>query len=225
MNMKSSVPALAYVVGAILGSSLPAVAVPFSTGSFVLTFQTDTTSDLDSAFTVFHLTGGSFTCTLLNGGAPCFDVGASAGDFASVAMPSILVVDPSVSGSGYNLSFGIPSNFNWDTTATGTDIGKFLATSISFQGHASSSPNAVVNWNVAGNFTVGAEFDNAGTVFTAIETWSLTQTGGGGQTISASGTFFAPDTITVPEPASLAILGAGLLGAGIAGRRRKAKKV
>jgi hypothetical protein len=138
-------------------------------------------------------------------------------------MPSILKVAPAVKAASNNLNFSFPLRFDWDTSATATDIGTFDATSSIFVGHASFAPNAVVNWTVAGDFTVGSEFKNAGKVLSAFETWSLTQTGGKGQTISASGTFFVP-TAPIPEPASIALLGSALLAAGASFRRRKTAK-
>ena len=227
MNYRNILKATIVAAGAWAASVVPAAALPtFVQGSFGLTFQTDTTSDLSSSFTVFHMTGGSLGCTILNGGNACFDVGSSTGSFSSVTMPFILTVAPSVVGAGYNLNFGNAGDFDWDTTATATNIGKFHGLTTTFVSNTTTpGPHTVVSWNVQGNYTVGAQFANAGTILSGIETWSLTQTGGGGQTISASGTFFSPDqTRQVPEPASIALLGAGLLGAGAVGRRKKAKK-
>jgi hypothetical protein len=226
MAYRNTLTAMIVAAGAWAASVAPAAALPtFVQGSFGLTFQTDTTADLSAAFTVFHMTGGSFGCQFLNGGNPCFDVQSNTGSFSSVTMPFILKVAPSVSGSGNNLNFGNANNFDWDTTATATNIGKFHGLSTSFVSTVTTpGPHTVVSWNVQGNYTVGSEFANAGKVLSGIETWSLTQTGGGGQTISASGTFFSPDqTRQVPEPASIALLGAALLGAGAAGRRKVKK--
>src|SRR5262249_47829357 len=127
--------------------------------------------------------------------------------------------------AGNIVNFTTANNFSWDSSA---NIGKFIApgvgapTSVVTTG-AGAGKHTSVQWDIHGAFIVGASFANAGQVLTGAETWSLTQTGGGGQTISASGTFFSPDTTKVPEPATIALLGFGLLGAGAVGRR-KAKK-
>src|SRR5215831_2459110 len=174
MAYRNILSAAIIAVGAWAASVVPAAALPvFNGGSFALTFRTDTTTNLDTSFTVFHMNGGSLACTAFNAGVPCFDVGTTAGSFAALTpaqMPILLKVAPAVSGSGFNLDFSNFTNFDWDTTATGTDIGKFLASSTLFGGHSGFSPNASVTWTVFGNFTVGSEFATSGAVIAGSET-------------------------------------------------------
>ncbi len=81
--------------------------------------------------------------------------------------------------------------------------------------------NGVLSFFVAGTYEVGADFANAGAIFSGDETYSLTQTNGDGA-ISISGTFQSPEVPpSIPEPMTLSLLGAGLIGLGVMRRRAK----
>ncbi len=86
-----------------------------------------------------------------------------------------------------------------------------------------SNANGVLSFFLAGTYTIGTDFDNAGSTLSADETFSLTQTNGAGNAISISGTFQSPEVPpTVPEPATLAVFGMSLLGLGALRLRKKA---
>lgn len=97
-------------------------------------------------------------------------------------------------------------DMNWGTYS-------FTATTVAFTTNAVTN---AVNYLFAGNF-----HDSSG--FFADQTADLslgfTQTGSG-VAPSFSGTFDSPQTIQVPEPMSVAMMGAGLAGLALARRRR-----
>ncbi len=100
-------------------------------------------------------------------------------------------------------------------------IGTFTATSVAPLGSPITiGPNTTVSYAVTGSFTVGSDYSNSGTVLSANETFSLTQTGGD-SVISISGTFNSPAATLVPEPITISLFGAGLAGIGFGVRRRK----
>lgn len=191
---------MATVVAAGLLAASTAQALPtFTDGSFAVSIATSTTTDVT--------TTTSFVV------APSLSVSPfGVGSFALVVLPATLAVTSP-------LDFANVTNGNFDWTDAG--LGSFVAASAVLT-DSGGGTNAFAKWNVTGTYTVGADFANAGDVLTANETWSLTQTGGPGEAISMSGTFHSPSFGT-PEPGTLLLLGAGLLGLfAIRGRRKTA---
>jgi hypothetical protein len=179
-----------------------AQATPYTVGSFSISTQTDTLTDVTTT-TSFHINGQipqSFGAT---------------GDFTDLG-----VVFPLSLNIATQLDFGAgppPTGFDF----TFTDFGSFTAIS-AVLAHVNSGFNASVEWNVIGKFTVGSFWDNAGTVLTANETWTCNQTGGAGKSISCSATFSSPQSVvSIPEPLTLSLFGAGLIGAAALRRRKK----
>ena len=169
----------------------------YTTGSIAVFGFTSTTSDVT--------TTTSFTMNP----ATVFP-GSPTGSFSSVSLPATIAVNPV-------LNFLNPSTLSFSDAG----LGSFSALSATLL-TTTTGTHASATWGVDGTFTLGSDWSNAGSQITANETYSLTQTGSGAVAVSISGTFQAPNS--VPEPATLGILGAGLAGIGAFGMRRKKKQ-
>lgn len=135
------------------------------------------------------------------------------------------VVFPATLSSPGTIDFTVPGTeptlaaFDW--TAAG--LGSFEANSVVFLGSGSFGGFAFISYGVLGDFTVGSDWTNSGTVLTGSETWSCTQTNGAGNAVRCGGTFNAPASVNVPEPITLSLFGVGLAGAAAFRRRRKSQ--
>jgi len=99
-------------------------------------------------------------------------------------------------------------------------IGTFAPTVIQVTNKTPSSLNVFVS----GAFAPGSLFGGADAPLGASENFGFTQTGG---SISVSGTFASPPAaapIGVPEPLTITLFGAGLIGVGALRRRQKVEK-
>src|SRR6185369_9221116 len=184
----------------LFASTVVAAAAPsFNSGSFAFSAATSTVSDLQTTNGLFILNPTSLATS------------SPAGDFASSPPPATLAL-PNVNPI---LDITFASDFDFSDAV----FGAFTATSISSLHTTINGALVTVDFNVLGTFLPGTGWLNAGSNFTASQSWLLSQTGGQGKTISMNGTFQSPGNVApapgpVPEPATLALLAFGLLAAG-----------
>ena len=203
--MKNLGAVMGFAVVAVMAAA-PAWAIPvtFNSGSFAIGATTPVHSDVMTT-TTFHIV------------PPDISIGFKTGDFVALggSMPTHEnVTDP--------VKFTTPGASTFDFTDPA--FGAFSAFTVTFLGTVNTGPFVAVSYGVVGLYTLGTDWANVGAQVPAEETWSLTQTGGTNKSISMSGTFFADvrGLNNVPEPATLALFGAGLAGFGAMRRRKKA---
>jgi hypothetical protein len=186
--------------GVALFAAGSAQAIPYTSGSFAFV---GATTDLGDVTTTTSYTLNPDAITI---------IGLGAGDMTSIALPGSLALTGGV-------DFTDPTTFSFSDPVLGT----FTATSVTLLNTVSGN-NASATWDVEGTFLLGSGWDNSGVGISANETWTLNQTGGAGAAVQLGGTFNAPAVappVVTPEPATLAILGAGLAGIGVLRRRKK----
>ena len=208
--------ALATVAVVALAGSASALPT-FSEGSITIGAFTNTQTNLGST-TSFTFDPSVFGPTnyILSGGANDFSI------FSTIPIN----VNPTTAFDMSN-----PSSFSFDATAAG--FGSFAAGAVTNVTFSSTTPgdgtiHNVLSFFVTGNYTVGSSYSNAGSVISADETFSLTQSvaiasQAALNSISISATFVSPAQLppSSPEPATLSLFGAALAGLGAIRRRRK----
>jgi hypothetical protein len=213
-TVKNSLAVSAASFAAILLSAATASAVPigsttFSPASNNPAYTFSSTPGSLQTLTSFSFKGANLatnSTSTTNGNGSSNVLYTPAGDIFISGGSNSVTISPATVGLTLSdlASDGVIGVFTQTTPATvlsNVSSGQFASETIDIEGTLSGG-------TAEGGQTLGASL-----------TFSLTQTGGAGSSISISGTLATPSSF-VPEPASLAILGAGLLGIGFIRHRR-----
>jgi hypothetical protein len=145
-------------------------------------------------------------------------IGSGTGNFAGIA--GVTVNNLTLGSNPLVFTTADAADFNFSNALLGT----FVASAVTESGAGCGSVGAnAVCYSIFGSFTPGSSFtnDTSPVAGGADEIWTLNQVGGTGTTISISATANSP-AVTVPEPLTISLFGAGLAGLGFGARRRKA---
>jgi hypothetical protein len=188
-----------------LAAAHPALAAPISGSDTVggsVASSNETGSNLGTATTI-TLASPSETFSVFAPGV---------GSFGAIPIGTTVPLGSATFNLGNLASFGFAS----------ATVGTFIPTTLSAYNLSATSLNVFIT----GSFTPGTLFGAGATApFGASENLGFTQTNGG--VISFSGTFASPPQAAptgVPEPLTITLFGAGLVGVGALCRRRKANR-